>query len=57
MGKQRNTPQMKGKIESPERVQNEIEASKLSGIEFKMMVIRKLNEFSENYRETTRNLL
>ena len=39
---------------------NEIEASKLSDIEFNTMVIRKLNELSDNYkehREATRNLL
>ena len=39
---------------------NEIEASKLSDVEFKPRVIRKLNELSENYqnyREATRNLL
>ena len=30
---------------------NEIEASKLSDIEFKIMVIRMLNELNENYKE------
>ena len=37
----------------------EIQASKLSDIEFNAMVIRKLNELNENYknyREATRNL-
>ena len=29
----------------------EIEASQLSDMEFKTMVIRKLNELSENYKE------
>ena len=49
---------MKGKEESSERVLNEIEASKLSDIEFKTMIIRKLNEnYQKNYREVTRNLL
>ena len=42
---------MKGKKESPERVLNEIESGKLSDIDFKTMVIRKLNEVSENYKE------
>ena len=41
---------MKGKEESPERLLNEIEASKLSDIKFKTMVIRKLNKLSENYK-------
>ena len=60
MERQRNNPQSKGKEESSERVLNEIEASKLSNIEFKTMVIRKLKELSVNYQklqETTRNLL
>ena len=51
---------MKGKEESPERVLNEIQASKLSDIKFKTMVIRKLNELTgnyKNYRETTMNSL
>ena len=43
--------QSKGKEKSPERVLNEIEASKLSDTEFKIMVIRMLNELSENYKE------
>ena len=30
---------------------NEIEASQLSDIEFKTMVIRKLNELTENYQK------
>ena len=51
MGRKRNKPQLKGKKEAPERVLDETEASKLSDIEFKTMVIRKLNDFSENYRE------
>ena len=36
--------------ESPERVLNEIEASKQSDTEVKIMVIRKLIEPSENYK-------
>ena len=39
---------------------NEVKTSKLSATEFKTMVIRKINELSENcenYREATRNLL
>ena len=51
MGRQRNIPQLKGKEESQERVLNEIEESKLSDTEFKIMAIRKLNELSENYEE------
>ena len=39
---------------------NEIEASQLSDIEFKELVIRNLDEsqiFTKNYRETTMNSL
>ena len=34
---------------------NEIEASQLSDIEFKKMVIRKLNELSANYQKLQGN--
>ena len=47
---------MKGKEEASERMLNEIEGSQLSDIEFKSMIIRKLNKLSvitKNYRETT----
>ena len=50
---------MKGKEEVSERMLNEIEASQLSDIEFKTMVIKKLNEnyqkLQENYEELTAN--
>ena len=42
---------MKGKVEASERILNEIEASQLSDTEFKGMVIRKLNELTENYQK------
>ena len=48
MGRQTNNPQLKGKEESPERVLNEIEASYLSDIEFKVIGIKMLKELSEN---------
>ena len=60
MRRQKNNPPSKGKEESPERVLNEIEVSKLSDTDFNTMVIRKLNELSENNNEqweATRNLL
>ena len=40
---------MKGKEEVSETMLNETEASQLSDIEFKTVVIRKLNEPSANY--------
>ena len=42
---------MKGKVESSKRVVNEIEANKLSDIEFKILVIRMSKDVSENYKE------
>ena len=55
MGRQRNNPQMKEKEEAPERVLNDVEASQMSDIEFKEMVIRKLNELTENYQKLQGN--
>ena len=55
MGRQRNNPQMKGKEEASERMLNEIEASQLSGIEFKALVIRELNELTQNYQKLQGN--
>ena len=46
---------MKGKEEASERMLNEIEKSQLSDIEFKVMVIRKLNELTENYQKLQEN--
>ena len=40
---------MKGKEEASERMLTEKEASQLSDTEFEAMVIRKLNELTENY--------
>ena len=61
MGTQRNHPQSIGKEESSGRVLNEVEASQISDIDFKTMVIRNLNDNyppqKKPYREATRNLL
>ena len=62
MGKQRKNPQIKGEEEVSETMLKEKEASQLSDIEFKAMVIRKLSSLSseritKNYRETTKNSL
>ena len=46
---------MKGKEEASERMLNEIEASQLSDIEFKAMLIRKLNEPTQNYQKLQGN--
>ena len=46
---------MKGKKEASERMLYEIEASQLPDIEFKEMVIKKLNELPENYQKLQGN--
>ena len=46
---------MKEKEEASERMLTEIEASQLSDIEFKTMVIRKINELSVNYQNLQGN--
>ena len=51
MGRQRNNPKMKGKGEVSETMLNEIEASQLSDTEFKELVMRKLNELTQNYQK------
>ena len=48
MGRQRNNHQMKGKGEVSETMLNEKEASQLSDTEFKELVMRKLNELTQN---------
>ena len=55
MGRQRNKPQMKGKEESSEKMLKERQSSQLSDIEFISMVIRKLNELTENYKKLQGN--
>ena len=55
MGRQRNNPQMKGKEEASERMLTEKEASQLSDIEFKAMIIRKLTQLTENYQKLQGN--
>ena len=46
---------MKRKEEASERMLNEREASQLSDIEFKAVVIRRLNELTENYQKLQGN--
>ena len=55
MGRKRNNPQMKGKEEASETMINEKEASQLSDDEFKKLVIRKLNELTQNYQKLQGN--
>ena len=55
MGRQRKNPQSKRNKESPERLLNEIEATKLSDIKFKIMVIRMLKELLDKYKKLSEN--
>ena len=55
MGRQRNNPQMKGKEEVSERMLSEKETSQLGDIEFKALVIRKLNKLTQNYQKLQGN--
>ena len=47
--------QSKGMEDSPVKELNEMEASKLSDIEFKRMVIMMLKEIIDNYKELSRS--
>ena len=49
MRRQRNMAQMKEQIKTSEKELNEMEISNLSDVEFKTLVIRMLNELSENF--------
>ena len=51
MGRLRNNPQMKRKGEFSETMLNEKKASQLSDNEFKELVMRKLNELTQNYQK------
>ena len=55
MGRRINNPQMKGKEEVSETKLNEKEASQLSAIEFKAMIIRKLTEITDSYQKLQGN--
>ena len=55
MGRQRKNLQLKRMEDSPVKELNEMEASKLSDVEFERMVIRMLKELTENYKELSGN--
>ena len=48
MRRQRNMPQMKEQIRTPEKELNKMEVSNLSDAEFKTLIIRMLKELSED---------
>ena len=55
MGRQRKNLQPKGMEDSTLPELNQLEASKLSDIEFKIMVIKMFKELTDNYKEFTEN--
>ena len=55
MGRHRKNLQSKGMEDSPLKELTEMEASKLSDIEFKRMVIRMLKKLTDNYKEWSEN--
>ena len=55
MGRQKKNLQSKGMEDYPLKKLNEVEVSKLSDIEFKIMVIRMLKELTDNYKGLSEN--
>ena len=53
--RQRNMTQMKEQIKTPEKELNKTEISHLSGADFKTLVIRMLNELSEDLNSIKKN--
>ena len=57
MGRQKKNMQSKGKGDSPLKALNEMEVTKLSDIEFKIMVIKILKELTDNYKELSEDYI
>ena len=55
MGRQRNKPQVKEQQNSPEEELNEMEASNLSNVQFKIMIIRMLNSIKIDIEVITKD--
>ena len=55
MGRQKKNMHSKGMEDSPLKELNEMEGTKLSDIEFKIMVIKMLKELEHNYKELSEN--
>ena len=54
MRRQRNMAQMKEQNKTPEKELNKMETNNLSDAEFKTLVIKMLNELSENFHSIKR---
>ena len=57
MGRQKKNMQSKGMEDSPLKELNEMEVSKLSDIDFKIMVMKILKELTDNYKELSENYI
>ena len=57
MERQRKNLQRKGMEDTPLKELNEMEVSKLSDIEFKIMVVRILKELTDSYKELSDNYI
>ena len=51
MGRQKKNMESKGMEDSPIKELNKMEVSRLSDIEFKIMVIKMLKELTDNFKE------
>ena len=57
MGRQKKNMQSKGMEGSPLKEPNEMEVTKLSDIEFKIMAINMLKELTDNYKQLSENYI
>ena len=57
MEREKNNMQSKGIEDSPLKEQNELEVTKLSDMEFKIMVMKMLKELTDNYKELSENYI
>ena len=57
MGRQKNNMQSKGMGNSLLKELNKMEVTKLSDIEFKIMVIRMLKKLTDNYKDLSENYI
>ena len=55
MGRQKKNMPSKGMEDCPLKELNAMEVSKLSDIEFKIMIIKMLKELTDNYKELSEN--
>ena len=57
MGRQKANLRSEGMEDSPLKELNEMEITKLSDVEFKLMGIKMLKELTDNYKELSENYI